>query len=497
MRVLMLDLDTLRPDHLGCYGYERETSPTLDSIAKEGVVFNNYYCSNAPCLPSRAALMSGRFGIHTGVINHGGVAADYRIEGRKRGFKDRLNRESLPAIFRQQGFHTTSISPFAERHSAWWFNAGFNETFNTGKHGFESAEEVNPVVMKWLEDNAEKDNWFLHINYWDAHTPYRAPEEFGNPFKDKPYDEWITEDILEYHRNRRVGPHTPREINSFSNDPDPRYPRYRTELKDLDDVRYFMDGYDCGIRYMDNKIGEVIQYLKDKGIYEDTAIIITSDHGETMGELGIYGEHSVADNAVTRIPMIIKWPGGMKNHYDDGLHYNLDLAPTLAELFSREKSSYWDGDSYAKTITKGDDTGREYLVLGQCAHICQRSVRFGDYIYIKTYHDGYNLFPKEMLFNVKEDPHELHDLAEERKDLCIQGAYHLQNWVDDMMMTSESDVDPLWTVMREGGPLHARGYLEEYCKRLEETGRGWAVEELKKRHPREFDNSLKYWTWDK
>lgn len=82
MRILYLDLDSLRPDHLGCYGYHRNTSPNIDSIAKEGVTFTNYYCSDAPCLPSRSALMSGRFGIHNGIVGHGGTAADMRREGR-------------------------------------------------------------------------------------------------------------------------------------------------------------------------------------------------------------------------------------------------------------------------------------------------------------------------------------------------------------------------------------------------------------------------------
>ena len=90
MRILYLDLDTLRPDHLGCYGYHRNTSPNIDSIAAEGIQFSNYYASDAPCLPSRTALMSGTFGIHNGVINHGGTAADIRYEGTSRGFQDSL-----------------------------------------------------------------------------------------------------------------------------------------------------------------------------------------------------------------------------------------------------------------------------------------------------------------------------------------------------------------------------------------------------------------------
>ena len=90
MRILMLDLDTLRPDHLGCYGYARNTSPALDSIARDGVRFDHYHCTDAPCLPSRAALISGRFGIHNGVVNHGGLAADMRPTG--------IDRDSRSAI---------------------------------------------------------------------------------------------------------------------------------------------------------------------------------------------------------------------------------------------------------------------------------------------------------------------------------------------------------------------------------------------------------------
>ena len=78
MRILYLDLDALRPDHLGCYGYHRNTSPNIDRIAEQGVRFDNYYCSDAPCLPSRSALTSGRYGIHTGIVGHGGTAATMR-----------------------------------------------------------------------------------------------------------------------------------------------------------------------------------------------------------------------------------------------------------------------------------------------------------------------------------------------------------------------------------------------------------------------------------
>ncbi|HHW09512.1 MAG TPA: sulfatase-like hydrolase/transferase [Firmicutes bacterium] len=484
MRILFLDLDTLRPDHLGCYGYHRCTSPNIDTIARQGVRFDNYYCSDAPCLPSRAALMTGRFGIHTGVVGHGGTAADMRLEGESRKFADRMRRENLPAFLRLCGFRTVSISPFAERHSAWWFVAGFNEVYNTGRGGGESAEEITPVVLDWIGRNAKKDNWFLHVNYWDPHTPYRAPESFGNPFADEPLPAWLNAEVLEEHR-RMVGPHKPREIAMYDNRTDPRYPRHIGEIKDMDDMRRFIDGYDCGIRYMDEHIGRLFQAFADQGVLDDLVVIISSDHGENMGELGIYGEHATADGITPHIPMIIRWPGAKEGHVDRGLHYNLDLAPTLAELLGRSPLAGWDGRSFAPCL-QGNEAGREYLVLSQCAHVCQRAVRWGDWIYVRTYHDGYHLFPDEMLFNLTEDPHEQVNLAGERGDLCREAVYNLTAWHDTMMKTMNSDRDPLWTVIREGGPFHAKGHLKDYCRYLEETGRGDFIEELKRRHPREF-----------
>lgn len=486
MRVLFLDLDTLRPDHLGCYGYQRNTSPNIDAIARQGVRFTNYHCSDAPCLPARAALMTGRFGYHTGVVGHGGTAADLRLTGPSRGFRDPLDCESLPSIFRQVGMKTVSISPFAERHSAWWFNAGFNETYNTGQGGMESAEKVTPVALDWINRHGSEEDWFLHVNYWDPHTPYRAPESFGNPFADDPLPVWLTEETLAKHR-QMVGPHGAREVSMFCNYADPAYPRQPGEINNMADMRRIIDGYDCGIRYMDENIGRLFAALAAQGALDDLAIIISSDHGENLGELGIYAEHATADVATTRIPMIIRWPGAQAGLVDEGMHYNLDLAPTLADLLATPPSPRSDGTSFAPAL-QGTPCGHDALVVSQCAHVCQRGVRFDHWLYLRTYHDGYHLFPTELLFDVEHDPHEEHDLTATHPDVCRQGAELLRAWEESMKATMPAGytVDPMQTVMDEGGPLHARGQLSNYCKYLESTDRGWAVAELRRRHPGEF-----------
>lgn len=483
MRILMLDLDTLRPDHLGCYGYHRNTSPNLDAIAARGVRFDNYYCSDAPCLPSRGALVSGRFGIQTGLVGHGGTAADMRLEGEDRGFRSRFSNDSLWSFVRSQGYHTASVSPFAQRHSAWWFNAGFAEMCDTGGGGMESAEEVTPWVLDWLGRHAADDQWLLHVNYWDPHTPYRAPAEFGDPFANEPLPAWLTEEVVAEH-NRRAGGHSSREMNMWDAGTSDRYPRHPGEVRDLQGVRRMIDGYDCGIRYMDGHIGQLLECLEAAGVLEDTAIIVTADHGENLGELNCYAEHGTADNITHRIPMIVSWPGGAQGTADGGLHYNLDLAPTLADLLGAAPPGSWQGESYAGSITGQAGPGRDELVLGQCCHGCMRSVRFGPWLYMRVIHDFYHLYPREMLFNVVEDPHEQHDLAGARPDVCGEGARRLLNWQEEQLALTPTGQDPLWTVMSEGGPFHSRGHLPGYLERLEATGRADQAAALRERHRR-------------
>lgn len=481
MRILFVDIDTLRADHMGCYGYYRNTTPNIDQVCAEGIRFDNYYTSDAPCLPSRAALVSGMFGIRNGAVGHGGTAADRRLTGEPRGFTDYVDENCFHNIFRHAGFHTASVSTFPERHSSWWFNAGFQECYNVGGRGVESGEKVLPVALDWLERNKDRDNWFLHVHFWDPHTPYRAPKEFGNPFAGEPFETWIDEKTFAQHK-QHTGPHSINELSMYDDSTDERYPRALGKAETMEELRQVFDGYDCGVRYADYLVGQLLDKLREQGLYEDTVIIITSDHGENMGELGIYEEHATADQPTCRIPFLIKWPGGQKGAADGQLHYSLDLLPTMAELLQVEPAGNWDGQSYAATIQSGAPRGRESLVISQMAHVCQRSARFGDWLYIRTIHDGYHLFDQEMLFNVKEDPHEQHDRKAEHPELCAQGAKIILDWQEEQMKKSASQIDPMWTVVKEGGPFHARGHLEAYLRRLEATGRAEGARRLREEY---------------
>lgn len=490
MRVLYLDIDSLRPDHLGCYGYHRNTSPNIDRIAAQGVRFENCYVTDAPCLPSRTALFSGRFGVHTGVINHGGTAADPLVEGPGRGFRSTLGQTAWPSTFRQLGYRTATVSPFGERHSAWHWYAGFNEVYNTGKGGGETADEVSPVAIDWLRRNARAEDWFLHVNLWDPHTPYRTPEGFPNPFANDALPAWLTEEVRQAHW-AGCGPHSAREVLGFggSGEHERRIacecPQQPVEIGSMEDVRRMFDGYDRAVRFADEHISRMFNTLADLGVLDDTMIVISSDHGENLGELNIYGDHQLADHVTSRVPLIIRPPGvtdGQAGRVDAALHYHLDFAATVTELVGGKVPAIWDGRSFAGALRDGQESGREFLVLSQGAWSCQRSVRFEDFICIRSYHDGLHGFPDVMLFDVRNDPHEQHDLAPRKPELVARAMTLLDQWHGEAMRTATHAVDPMWTVLREGGPLHCRGALTNYARRLRETGRAAWADRLERRH---------------
>jgi arylsulfatase A-like enzyme len=480
MRIIYIDIDSLRPDHLSCYGYHRRTSPNIDEIARRGVRFTNCYASDVPCLPSRTALFSGHFGIHNGVINHGGVASEPFIEGPGRGFRSALGATNWMTCLRNLGYRTATISSFGERHSAWHFYAGFSDIINPGYSGIDTADQVSPLAIDWIARHGRGENWFCHVNLWDPHTPYRAPDEFVEMFKDEPLPAWYTEDVRRAHWDG-CGPHSAREVLGFDVGPERReyerrWPKQPVEIDTMEQARAMFDGYDASVRFADEHVRRILSALADLNVLDDTAVIVSADHGENLGELNIYCDHQTADQFTARVPLIVRWPGiPSEPRVENGLIYNLDFAATSIDLLGGEVPLNWDGQSFASELRAGVRFCRDHLVLGQGAWTCQRSVRFDDWLWINSFHDGYHAFPDVMLFNLRDDPHEQHDVAAENPHVIKRAMSKLNAWHDDMMRTSTSGIDPMETVLAEGGPHHAKGQLANYLTRLRATDRAqWA-----------------------
>lgn len=486
MNVLYIDIDSLRRDHLGCYGYHRNTSPAIDALAADGIRFENVYVSDVPCHPSRTALWSGRHGLRTGVVGHGGTACEPFREGAERAWAGTFYEEGWMKALRDLGYHTATISSFGERHGCWHWYAGFNEMFNPGQGGMENADDVVPVAIDWLHRNGKSKKWFLHVNVWDPHTPYRVPASFGDPFKNDPIPSWMTREVLA-EQMKGYGPHSPMEPRGYDADPS-GYPRMPVPIDDLDKAKAWFDGYDTGVRYADDHVGMLVATLKDLGLFEDTIIVIGADHGENMGELNVWADHQTADEYTCNVPLVMRWPGvdDMRG-VNEGLHYHFDWAATLIDKLGGKVPEVWDGKSFAPALAAGEQGGRDFLVLSQGAWAVQRGVRFrnedADWLMLRTYHDGYKDLEPIELYNLTYDPHEQHDLAVERPDIVAYASKLLEDWRSATLASSETDVDPLVTVLREGGPYHCKGELPAYLERLKATGRAHHADKLEARHP--------------
>ncbi|MEQ6377840.1 sulfatase [Bacillaceae bacterium S4-13-56] len=480
MKILYFDIDALRPDHLGCYGYHRNTSPNIDKLAQRGVRFTNYYASDVPCAPSRSALFSSRFGIHNGVVNHGGLQADIRPIGKDRPFNyHHSDHETWVDTLRSKDVYTAIISPFPGRHEAYHILRGFLEMNDTGKHAAETAGDVTEKTLRWLKGRGtEKENWFLYVNMWDPHTPYRTPESYGNPFEHEPAPDWLTDEMIAEHRDS-YGPYSARDLPKAR-----QWPGIPEEIRNREDFKKWIDGYDTAIHHVDKHIGVIIDELEEQGILDDTIIIISSDHGENQGELNVYGDHQLADYITCRIPCIIAGPQIKQGHIDEDFHYQIDLGPTLAALVGGKQRERWDGNSFLRAITDGESAGRPHVVVSQNAWSCQRGVRFDNWMFIRTYHDGLKELPDFMLFDIENDPHETTNLFYKRPEIAAKGLQILDEWVADQMKTSDTPIDPMWSVIHEGGPFHTRDDidLDRYLKQLRSQNRNEAADRLEQRY---------------
>jgi arylsulfatase A-like enzyme len=298
--------------------------------------------------------------------------------------------------------------------------------------------------------------------------------------------DWLTEEVRAAHW-QRPGPHSAQEAIGFSPTEGfaASFARQPTSISDADQVRRMFDGYDTGVRYADDHVGRLVAKLADLGVLDDTAILVSADHGETLGELGIYCDHQTADQCVSRLPGVLRWPGvdwATGGQVDGELRYQVDLGATVVEQMGAKVPQGWDGRSFAT-----DRRGRSHLVVSQAAWTVQRSVRVDDWLCIRTYHDGYHDLPEVLLYDVVADPHEQVDLAAARPDVVARCAELLGEWRDDCLRRSPAGVDPLDTVLAEGGGWHVRGHLAGYLDRLRSSGRPEMAARLAAAHAADLD----------
>lgn len=486
MRVLYCDVDTLRADHTGPYGYGRTVTPNLDRLAGESVVLERCYASDSPCAPSRAAWTSGQFGITTGAIGNVGPAADIRLFERTRHapfFGGHLYRNGVP---------TASISAFPERHMAYWYTGNFRQwvkpSLSNGDD--EDAATVTAVAVDWLRRHALEDSWLLQVHFWEPHTPYIVSADWVERARragDPPG--WPDDDAVAAHADC-YGPHS--ALDLYEGDgtwsvPPPRSPNpvaMPDAIRTRADAVALLDGYDATILYWDHHLGILLQELADIGVLDETAVIVTSDHGEALGENGCYGDHPMANEPTHHVPMVIRWPGHTDRLHDDrrrvgGLVYQLDLCPTLCDLLDIPVPPGWEGESFAAAVRGEPFDGRGSLVLSHGAYTSQRAVRTPDHLYVETLHPGLWRLPWRQLYAIEDDPHMTVDLVDAEPAVVSDLAGRLAEWREAHLTLPGPTPDPMEQGRYEG-PTHAFA-VDRYLGRLRATGRAHLADDLQRR----------------
>lgn len=446
MRILLFDLDCCRPDHLGCYGYNRPTSPTIDSIAEEGVRFSQYHAASTPCLPSRACLFSGRFGIRNGIISNVGKGAEFKIRKRPYGGPEPDNTMLMRQL-RANGLETISFSNFSDRHNAWWFTCGWSEYHTPNlKAGNETADDIHEKLMPWLKHHAADDDYLLHINYWDIHRKYKMDVSWAERFEGYPIQDWPDEATIEEHQ-ALDGPFTAQKQfpNGVSD-----HPLMPGSVSNRADFEHMINGYDASIAYVDAHIKQVLDELSNQGVLDETVIIVTGDHGDAFGEHGIYSDHVCADECIHRIPLIVRWPGvAPDGRSSDSLLYNVDFTATLCDLLDVPIPGDWDGRSFAEKVRGSEGEEREYLVWDHGLYAVQRAVRTPTHLMIRTYHPFKYPFRPVELYDMENDRYQSRDVSDEEPDVLHECDSHLAEWVQQQRSKPHLIQDPLETILQD------------------------------------------------
>jgi arylsulfatase A-like enzyme len=289
-------------------------------------------------------------------------------------------------------------------------------------------------------------------------------------------------EALQRDRSLYYGPQTARDQwYNYPGTPETVHPRMIQDIATVDLLGQLVNGYDGGIAYIDEAVARILETLESLGVRDETAIVVSVDHGEAIGELGMYFEHGNATEGVTRVPLIVAWPGGAKGAQSEALIYQLDLGPTILELLGLAIPDGWDGASFAAALRGDAFDGRAVIVRGCGIYSFQRAIRCGDWLLIQTLHSGLYPLKPVYLFNLREDPHERVNLADVNrgKRLELQGV--LAEWWGRYCTGPDSTRDPFQLSMDDGPDQYYPA--AKLVAHLRSTARDDQLHDLQRRRP--------------
>ena len=460
--VLLLVIDALRRDRVGAYS-QRDLTPNLDSLATDGRVYDRAYSCINTTDPSMTTIHTGQYPVRHGLLSHGSqiTDADYAAVNTAEPVQSKL-RDTHQTIacdllgrWHERGFDSY-LNPVKATRNPWLqsmdrtltrfpnvietaVRRGYRQVIQPGTSQDSGRYVDAAAVSETLVDaiKSSDDQWFAMAHYWDTHIPYFAPKSYIAKIQDHPVhddDRLVTDAVASiggsYWADRLTSDLTPKS----------------TTVGDV--VRR----YDASVAYVDAQIGSVLDQLEARGELENTLVIVTADHGESLTEHDIFFEHHGLYDVSTAVPLIISGPEF--DGRDDRFVQHFDIVPTiLSELGKDYDESQYDG--YALRYNDATDRGAVYCEESHTSR--RRAIRTDTYKlitaldqdtecrYCETDHA-----PPIELYNIRDDPAETKNIAPENTETVERLTEKLSLWIDnlpdqstDESATYEPDTDVL------------------------------------------------------
>ena len=364
--LILISIDTLRADHLGGYGYSRETSPAIDAFAKRSVRFERAVTQGESTLPGHGAMLTSRY--------YGSYGAKKLPSGPP------PEVDTLAEILKGHGFATWGFVDGGYLRRVFGFDQGFDHYEDERVKIKGILDKVNP----WL-DTHQAERFFLFVHCYDVHTPYNAPDPYGSMFVDPNYRGTFRPNAGHFDavEKRALG---------FS----------------ADDFRFAIARYDGGIRHTDHYVGMFLHRLEQLGLLDTSLVIITSDHGEEFLEHGGFQHKKIFHYPNLHVPLIIHAPGRSPRTVEDPVEL-IDVVPTVLDLLGLPQSPGTMGRSLAKVVDGGPDEGLDGHVAFAESTLPGNGWRT---VVSRRHQLLYDVVSGERrLYDLEADPAEQHDVA--------------------------------------------------------------------------------------
>ncbi len=416
LNILVLAVDSLRADHLGCYGEPRPLTPAIDRLAAQGALWQRFYAPAIPTHPSFTTFYTGQHPLTHNIVCHGGQA---QLDA---------DTATLPELLMQAGYTTCAID-----NLGWgkypWFNRGYEQYLDPSRRQqmplMVPAEDLNQRAIQFLR-GAGQEPFFLFVHYWDVHTPYLPPEPYRRRF---------------YQGGNQADP------GNHSLDGLWQHPLGKTWQETwfrwaggVTDSAFVDALYAGALNYLDDQVERLLGELQAQGLEERTLVVLMADHGESLTEHGIYYDHHGLYDCCLHVPLILRWPGrieaGMRR---DELAQHFDLAPTLLGAAGLEVPAAMEG----RNLLAADREVPDQLVSAENTWQSKWSLRTaGHKLILARRPDHYGNPPRE-LYDLQADPGETCNLAEDQPGLCRDLEQELEGLIRRRLEALGRVQDPL------------------------------------------------------